>query len=70
MELANRDSRLSAGQSRQTHYQLITHLEIEKTHTIKAYFSVIRYLHMSAGMFSQLSQQLTPNTQLTLSGIQ
>ena len=70
MQLANRDSRISVAQSRQTHYQLITHLETEKTCTIKASFSVVHCLHMSAGMFSQLSQQLTPHAQLTLRGIQ
>ena len=70
MELANKNLRLSPGQSRQTHYQLITHLKAEKTRTIQAYFSVVCYSHVSAGTFFQLSQQIIPHAQLILRGIQ
>lgn len=50
----------------------ITHLATEKISykTIKVYLSAVRHLHVSAGMFSQFSQQLTPRLQLTLKGIQ
>ena len=50
----------------------ITHLATENISykTIKVYLSAVRHMHVSAGMFSEFCQQLTPCLQLTLKGIQ
>ena len=64
MESANRDSRLSARQSRQTHYQLITHLEAEKTRATQAYFSVVGYVLACVGR-DVISSPLASHTAAT-----
>ena len=49
-------------------YHLFSHRDFPQT--IKVYLSAIRHMHVTAGMCSQFSQQLTPRLQLTLKGIQ
>ena len=50
----------------------ITHLATENISykTIRVYLCTVRHMHVSAGMFSDFSQQFTPQLQLTLKGIQ
>ena len=50
----------------------ITYLATENISykTIKVYLSVVRHMHISAGMFSEFGQHFTPCLQLTLKGIQ
>ena len=49
-----------------TYSTIITQLVAEQiSHkAIKVYLSAVQYMHVSAGMFSQFSQQLTPCLQL------
>ena len=50
----------------------ITHLATKNISykTITVYLSAVPHMHVSAGMFSEFCQQLTPRLQLTLKGIQ